>query len=681
VVQVPLLLAQACSELLAMRNLAATAAAPSVAVQLVKRAVIDLEPLPDDTVRVNSNSHRGTSKLTAMLWEQLEQSGLLQQLPDAMRFLSSHICTAASQLPDHAGRVKDARLTKAMFDLVDSLPQLLPSYFTAQTECMVPATQLCHSSMQYLSSLVAQPGPQQWMDSSVFLPFCQVAAGACAHAGSMLTAAQGQQQTDNTRAQLAGANQAVVQLSTAVLQKLLSEWRSLPDSGLPCTDGSGTSGNSSSSTGNSSSSSSSSSILMQSCQHVVATLAAACMMSGTASTWKEVSTPETDAQLPIQHIQCCKLLQDCVRVAAPAAAAAAATEPFSHFPKPGFGLFGSVCLLLGEFGGYGTYVRASSGLLVAPCVAAGDFGGPCALQLFGLLCSLLKACSITSDRLLVAALPLDKEQGRVLPPQEQDVSTAVLAAVSCMLKGALNTSSGACSSSTAGSSSSSGGASSSAASLSSCSSSGSTPCATALTWLWLLGRCCCVSAALTQQLSAVPGRPSPAGDPRFEWSIRICHLKANLAELLPSLAAVVEWLAATDTVQQLTALGYQPEQLRQQLGVAAAALLAFMRDLPDWVKIPYDDSATVATLKQIQEQLQAAVKVLATFANPHACNNPACGNVCGASEAQLVGGRSCICAGCCIARYCGRDCQRAAWRQHKPVCKALAAAAVAAAEN
>jgi hypothetical protein len=134
-------------------------------------------------------------------------------------------------------------------------------------------------------------------------------------------------------------------------------------------------------------------------------------------------------------------------------------------------------------------------------------------------------------------------------------------------------------------------------------------------------------------------------------------------------------------VQQLTALGYQPEQLRQQLGVAAAALLAYMSDLPDWLAIRTDDSATVATLKQIQEQLQAAGMVLVNFAHPHVCNNPACGNLCGPSEAQLVGGRSCICGGCCIARYCGRDCQRAAWRQHKPVCKALAAAAAAAAEN
>jgi hypothetical protein len=71
------------------------------------------------------------------------------------------------------------------------------------------------------------------------------------------------------------------------------------------------------------------------------------------------------------------------------------------------------------------------------------------------------------------------------------------------------------------------------------------------------------------------------------------------------------------------------------------------------------------------------VRVPVCFAISHVCNNPACSNVCGPSEALLVGSRSCVCAGCRTARYCGRACQRAAWRQHRPVCKALAAAAAA----
>ena len=131
-------------------------------------------------------------------------------------------------------------------------------------------------------------------------------------------------------------------------------------------------------------------------------------------------------------------------------------------------------------------------------------------------------------------------------------------------------------------------------------------------------------------------------------------------------------------MQQLTALGYQPYELRLQLAAAANACM-HMQDFENAFTCPAGDRAATAMVKGIQEQLQAAGKLLAGFAMPHACNNPACSNVSGPSEARLVSGHSCICAGCRTARYCGRACQRAAWRQHKPVCKALAAAAAAAA--
>ena len=141
-------------------------------------------------------------------------------------------------------------------------------------------------------------------------------------------------------------------------------------------------------------------------------------------------------------------------------------------------------------------------------------------------------------------------------------------------------------------------------------------------------------------------------------------------EWLESLAATVtEWVGGLDcesTQAQLGAAGCSPEQLQQQLGVLLSAQQGTQHGLTD---------ASFAALKQ---QLQATGAMLCSIAVPHFCNNPACTNLSGPTEVRLVSGRSCICAGCRIARYCGRACQRAAWKQHKPVCKALAAVAATA---
>jgi hypothetical protein len=142
-------------------------------------------------------------------------------------------------------------------------------------------------------------------------------------------------------------------------------------------------------------------------------------------------------------------------------------------------------------------------------------------------------------------------------------------------------------------------------------------------------------------------------------------------------------------MQQLAALVYQPQDLQQQLAAATGALGKLPTDLlavdmcaDDANPLTGINSAAGTVFTDIQKQLQAAGSVLASFAIPHACNNPVCSNLCGPSEARLVGGRSCICAGCNTARCCGKACQHAAWRQHncagKPVCQALAAAAAAA---
>ncbi len=51
------------------------------------------------------------------------------------------------------------------------------------------------------------------------------------------------------------------------------------------------------------------------------------------------------------------------------------------------------------------------------------------------------------------------------------------------------------------------------------------------------------------------------------------------------------------------------------------------------------------------------------------CANLACTNLSGASEAELGNGRTC--SACKMVNYCGAECQRASWAQHKKVCRKI----------
>jgi hypothetical protein len=52
------------------------------------------------------------------------------------------------------------------------------------------------------------------------------------------------------------------------------------------------------------------------------------------------------------------------------------------------------------------------------------------------------------------------------------------------------------------------------------------------------------------------------------------------------------------------------------------------------------------------------------------CAHLGCTNMAGSSEAELKG---LLCAGCMAVRYCGAQCARADWAQHKPACRLVAA--------
>ena len=179
--------------------------------------------------------------------------------------------------------------------------------------------------------------------------------------------------------------------------------------------------------------------------------------------------------------------------------------------------------------------------------------------------------------------------------------------------------------------------------------------------LFILGRCCMQWAKVLQPDA------SPAGSPQMHRQQP--DVPYDAADIM---APLLHWLEASSTQEQLSAAGYAPQELSDQLLQAVAAL----QTVGD---ITTDGQPDPAFSRDAAQQLQATGSTLCSFAVPCLCNNPACTNLSGLTEAGLVSGRSCVCGGCLVARYCGRACQRAAWKQHKPVCAALAAAAAAGA--
>jgi hypothetical protein len=131
------------------------------------------------------------------------------------------------------------------------------------------------------------------------------------------------------------------------------------------------------------------------------------------------------------------------------------------------------------------------------------------------------------------------------------------------------------------------------------------------------------------------------------------------------LSVVRQWLAAGSTCDQLAAAGYTPLPVQQQLEQVSATITILQVSSP---------SATATTVLAAQ-QLQSTGLAMCSFVAPSMCNNYGCANMSGLLEQASVYGHSCRCAGCRVARYCGRGCQRAAWKQHKPVCAALSAVA------
>jgi hypothetical protein len=166
VLQIHRVVLAACCELLATHKIAQALPAQRAAGMLLAVAVADLPPLSAGTGSTDSICSTSNSRLTAMLWEQVEQSGLLQQLPGSLNFQVAHIQQPVGQL-----KLEDSPAptqgTEQLLHILRCLQHLQPSFFTglaAGQQCLVPAMQLSLSSLQLISTvLLASSGGQEWM--------------------------------------------------------------------------------------------------------------------------------------------------------------------------------------------------------------------------------------------------------------------------------------------------------------------------------------------------------------------------------------------------------------------------------------------------------------------------------------------------------------------------------------
>lgn len=177
----------------------------------------------------------------------------------------------------------------------------------------------------------------------------------------------------------------------------------------------------------------------------------------------------------------------------------------------------------------------------------------------------------------------------------------------------------------------------------------SKPAALMVLWLVLWGRYCLILA-----------RPLYFG--AFSGSIAGQRLVGQ------DLVCLQSWLQDSSTSMQLDSIGLNPTCLLQALQDAVMA----------WTGLQGEGGAGAQSADLARQKLHALGVSLSSLPLSWGCSNPVCTNLQGSSEEGIVQGKGHVCRACRMARYCGKACQAVHWKQHKPVCQAVAAAAAEA---
>jgi hypothetical protein len=163
--------------------------------------------------------------------------------------------------------------------------------------------------------------------------------------------------------------------------------------------------------------------------------------------------------------------------------------------------------------------------------------------------------------------------------------------------------------------------------------------------------------------------------------------------------ALQSWLQGSSTSAQLAAAGLNPGALLQALQDASTALQRLQdkgigvhaRDGPSTdVQQQQQDQGSVAATAPLYSdggedghefavRLHALGLLLSSLPLSWGCNFYLCLSMQGPTEAGIVQGKAHKCSRCGMAYYCSKQCQAQHWQEHKPVCKAVAAAGAAGA--